>query len=290
MPEGPEVKRICEDLNYNYKNKILTNIYFIGGRYVKENKDFLPKNYLNLISTLPLLIYEIECKGKLIIIQLIDDSFINNIACNDSGNNNLGNTKIRYYVFINLGMTGAFDLKYTKHSHIVFEFKEENILLVGKYLYYSDTRRFGTIHFTSEQKEYDNKIYNLAGEFLGNNIISFKQFYYNIKNCNNKTYLVKALMDQKSICCGIGNYSLSEILHHAEIKNIDIKCSELSDEMIKKLYESCQYILNLSYKYCGATMKDYHRLDGSKGKFSKLFKVYEKGNKQLGKHGRSIYI
>lgn len=306
MPEGPEVKRICEDLNYNYKNRILTNIYFIGGRYVKnELNKSLPKNYLKLISTLPLKIEEVICKGKLIIIKLIDtvnDFIDNNIISTNFRNNDLGTSKTSngFYCFITLGMTGAFDLQYTKHSHIVFEFKEQDKLersglQIGKYLYYSDTRRFGTIHFSDDKKDFEKKINSLGGEFLngfatnelGFGLMTYKEFSKNIKR--NRTYLVKALMDQKSICSGIGNYSLSEILHDSGIKNVDIKCNELTDKEIDDLYVSCHIILNLSYKHCGATMKDYHRLDGSKGKFTKYFKVYEKGRYKLGKHGRSIY-
>ncbi len=273
MPEGPEIKRISEDLNNNYRGKILKNIYFTGGRYVKSDlTDSLPQNYLNLVSILPLKIRKIECKGKLIIIVLTS---INN---NEKGG--------KFYIFVTMGMTGTFDLHFRQHTHIVFEFEKESKLL-GKYLYYADTRRFGTIQFSPDKKVYKKKLASLGGDFLGENVISLQEFSDKIKK--NKEYFVKAIMDQKSICSGVGNYALSEILHLSKITNFNICCNELKNDEIGRLYESCKYILNESYKYGGASFKDYHRLDGSNGNFREKLKVYEKGKKVKGKHGRSIY-
>ena len=116
MPEGPEVKKLVDWLNLKIKNKKLTSIKIISGRYKKHQ---IPKNYNNFISKLPLQIKSVACKGKFIYFQF----------------NNSDLT-----IWNTLGMTGWWEEVKHKHNHIIFNFGE-------KKLYFNDMRNFGTFTF-----------------------------------------------------------------------------------------------------------------------------------------------
>lgn len=70
MPEGPEVLIISEQLDFYFNNKILNSFTFLGGKY----KDNPPENYNLFISSLPMKINKVFCKGKLIVFELGGDN------------------------------------------------------------------------------------------------------------------------------------------------------------------------------------------------------------------------
>ena len=61
MPEGPEVKYLVDSLNKKYKNKFISDINILGGRY-KRHKNLV--NYEEIKKILPLKILSINSHGK----------------------------------------------------------------------------------------------------------------------------------------------------------------------------------------------------------------------------------
>ena len=75
MPEGPELKTLCDSLQF-VKNKQINDLIILSGRYAKENAT--PEYFEDLKNDLPLKIKKIKVKGKLLYFILeILFSFIN---------------------------------------------------------------------------------------------------------------------------------------------------------------------------------------------------------------------
>lgn len=255
MPEGPEVKTIVDSLN-----QILcgSSIEKVSG--ISKDLDIEKIN-----SFLPLSVKKVGCKGKQIYIELDND----------------------WYILNHLMMSGYWSIQPDKYTRLTFEYKKE-----GKEskIYFNDVRKFAKTYFLTK-KEALTILDDIGEDFLNDNIKEEK-FISNLKKCGKK-YLVKCLMDQRSICSSIGNYLLSEILHRANI-HPESKCSEVDG---KKLYNSCKEVITESYDAKGVSKKDYKDVDGEKGSYYNCLRVYEKtkdekGRKVVkikGKHSRSIY-
>jgi formamidopyrimidine-DNA glycosylase len=274
MPEGPEVANISIQLNYKINGHILNDIQYIGGRYLNHG---LPEFHDEFVDSLPLVVKDVEFKGKLIIFVL---------------ENNYGD---KWWIFNTLGMSGGWNLEKSKHSHIVMNFCDQGD---GDdfQIFFTDQRRFGTIKYCKSYNEYQKKIKSLAGGFLGKHQISLDQFKKAV-NKNKKKNFAKALMDQKSICSGVGNYLLSEVCYQTGI-NPWKTFEDLSEKKIEELYHSISKTIADSFKAGGATIMNYSDIDGKEGDFIFSFQVYGQkedpdGNeirKFKGPHGRSIWV
>lgn len=274
MPEGPEVANIAIQLNIKLSSHILNDIQYIGGRYINHG---LPELHDEFVESLPLVVKEVEFKGKLIIFVL---------------ENKYGD---KWWIFNTLGMSGGWNLEKSKHSHIIFNFCDK-----GKgddfQIYFTDQRRFGTIKYCKSEQEYQKKLKSLAGGFLGKHQISLDEFKKAISK-NKKKNFAKTLMDQKSICSGVGNYLLSEVCYQTGI-NPWKTFEELSEEKIKELYYSISETIKSSFKSGGATIMNYSDIDGKEGEYTFSFQVYgqkkdpdgNKVRKGKGPHGRSIWV
>jgi formamidopyrimidine-DNA glycosylase len=247
MPEGPEVSILTNSLNKLLKNKTLIKVKVLkGGKY--ENKP--PKNYITFTKTLPLKVNRIRNKGKLMYWEFSNDTIMIN----------------------HLNMTGIWTIgKKLKHSALEFRFKRSDSSLNDDeddlILYYIDIRRFGRVEFT------DNKLFlnDIGPDIVNDKSFSFKDFL-KIAKTKKRINITKFLMDQKNIS-GIGNYIKSEVLYEAKIsphRNIE----DLSDEELKRIYLATKKITKLSLDWGGMSMSDFRDIDGKKGDFQKILKVY----------------
>ena len=265
MPEGPEVACLTEELNKNLKNKVLNDFEFIGGRYVKHS---LPEYFEEFKDCLPLKISKVEYKGKLIIFHF------------ENG----------WYMFNTLGMSGCWTYDKLKHSHVRLQYDDE------KEIFFTDVRRFGTVIFTNDENEYNKKLKSIANGFLGKYIISLEEFQKNVKK-HNKKNIAKGLMDQKSICSGVGNYLLSELVFDTGI-NPFLNFSDLEESDITTLYESCNRLINDSYNNGGTSIRNYTDMNGEDGDNYYNLKVYGQEEdpdgyeikKVKGPHGRTLWL
>lgn len=115
MPEGPELKVLCDGLKNILENNILSDIEILSGRYLLPEKK--PQLLDDLISFLPLKIKEINVKGKLLYFILENNWVILNT----------------------MGMSGSWTKVFRKHCHIEFTYND-----IDK-IWFCDPRRFGTI-------------------------------------------------------------------------------------------------------------------------------------------------
>jgi formamidopyrimidine-DNA glycosylase len=268
MPEGPEVRVIVDMMNFYMSGKVLWGMDFLSGHNKKEE----PENYSDFIGALPLRVDNVFCKGKLIV-----------IAFSKPGSKP-GSKRGKWWILNHLVMTGSWRLDRTEceESHIRGEMHFDETPLHGSLditsIYFTDVRDLGKFDFIYDHEEFYSKLSSLAPGFIGDYIIDYETFHSNIVKAK-KSSLISKLRDQKSICSGIGNYLLSEIMYDAELSHL-LRCDELSDKRIKRLYESCKSIITLSYRMGGLSIANYVDINGDKGGFGPLLKVYRKDGKE----------
>ena len=106
MPEGPEVKRMSQDLASEVSGKLLTSIEVLSGRYTKKPLAGLTE----VNKVLPTKIIGAGCHGKFMFML----------------------TSSGYNVWNTLGMTGRWSRTKTKHSRVEFAFES------GSKIYFED--------------------------------------------------------------------------------------------------------------------------------------------------------
>ena len=239
MPEGPEVRKTVDWLQ-KFKGKTLKSVGIISGRYGKKQEipgwdrfDF------------PVLLKDIDCKGKFIYFTLAD-------SLSD------------YYIFNTLGMSGMWSNVHSKHARVVFFFED------AEPLYYIDIRNFGTLKVVGTLKELNKKLKSLGPDMLQDGFEP-DQFYQLIHKRGHKT-IAEVLMNQK-IISGIGNYLKAECLYASKISPNRF-CCHISEKESSDLFYACRRIIRHSYENGGATISTYRQPDGKKGLYSRRFAVY----------------
>lgn len=227
MPEVVEVCITALYLKHFLSNKKITNINILNGRY-KRN----PMKKLSDVSKhYPLTVNNIDSKGKFIWFEF-----------SDKNNNNV-------FMLNTLGLEGGWSLVKSNSSNVEFCF-ENNL-----FLYFSDTRNFGTIEFTYDRQKLDDKLNELGDDLLKNNFTE-AEFRIRLGNVLKKKHggnieIIKVLMDQKrksGIGSGIGNYLSVESLYRAKISPYKTALEIYNDiQLCSKLSKSIKYIIKLSF-------------------------------------------
>jgi len=108
MPEGPECRRISENLAHFSNGKVITAVSALSGRYVKSAIEGLAS------ASFPTKIDGWGVKGKFIY-AVLDNSFA---------------------IWNTLGMSGSWKTEYSKHARVKIDFAD------GDVLYFTDARNF----------------------------------------------------------------------------------------------------------------------------------------------------
>ena len=183
------------------------------------------------------------------------------------------NTSNKNTLILHLGMSGYLSVneanfKKVKHDHIIINF--ECITGEKKCLIFNDQRRFGHIDF--------HCTFNLTKHFLIKNLgidgLSKNIKYDFLKKIfSKKTTIIKnVLLDQK-IICGIGNIYASEILFYSKIHPLK-KVNNLCKDEINLLLLRIDTVLSKAVLNGGTTIKNYKQPNGKVGYFKQKLKVY----------------
>lgn len=248
MPEGPEVRRMSEDLAAAVSEKTLETIEVISGRYTKKPIEGLTE----IISELPTKIIGAGCHGKFMYLLT------------SSGHN----------IWITLGMTGRWTKSQGKHSRVRLSLND------GQQVFFEDMRNFGTIKIVYGKHKLLNKLRSLGPDLLSEDVD--EDFFVTRLRDHDDKPITKALMNQK-IFSGIGNYVKAEALWLSEI-DPRIKIQEITDEKLKILCLAVKNVLRESYNTGGATFRTHKNFSGKSGDYSSRFlcygrKVDAEGNK-----------
>ena len=238
MPEGPEVKRMTEDLAAAVSERVLESVEVISGRYTKKPIEGLTE----LNQNLPAKVIGAGCHGKFI--YLLTNSGVN--------------------IWNTLGMTGRWSKKKTKHSRVGFSLQGETTV------YFEDVRNFGTLKCVYGKESLIKKLRSLGPDLLSEDID--EDFFVSRMREKDAKPITKVLMDQK-VFAGIGNYVKAEALWLSEI-DPRLSVDQISDKKLKILCSAVKNVLRESYNTGGATFRTHKNFSGALGDYSHRFLCY----------------
>lgn len=242
MPESAEVKIMTEFLKTKLINKIIIDVCFLKGQY----KDEQPNGFEELEQNLPVIVENVECKGKFIFFTLFNEN--------------------KYiYIMHNLGMSGRWQDQEDTYCRWFIELDN------NKKIWCRDPRCLATLEFTTDKKVVEDCLYKLGPDILTP--------YFNLPVWNRlllkyiDTNITVFLMNQE-IISGIGNYIKCEALYYAKISPVRKVGSLTSDESYR-LFEGIRIIPRISYNYNGVNLTNYSKT-GYKGDYNDHLKIYGK--------------
>jgi formamidopyrimidine-DNA glycosylase len=240
MPESAECLLTSEYLNMTLANKAITDFIFYSGQYEED----YPKGYIDFYDSLPLLVQEVKCKGKLIYF----------ICYNEYR---------KYYILHSLRMTGRWQEKRDIYCRWYIEIERK------KKMWFRDPRCLATLHFSSSERAFLTILEKLGPDILSAtfSLDMWRKLVLKYKNKN----ITAFLMDQ-NIISGCGNYLKAEVLYYAKISPMR-KISSLTESESEKVYEALRIIPRISYNNKGLDFADQH---GHKGFHEFHLKIYGK--------------
>lgn len=249
MPELPEVETTVRGLRKTISGLTIKDVWTDLATRDKRKKDTVaePKYFKK---------FKQEIKNKKI---LSIERRAKNILINISG----GKT-----VLVHLKMTGhlLFNNR-DNYVHVVFYFSN------GKYLAFSDIRKFGKITLLNTRVAHDSKHLNDIGpEPLDKNFTLKKLKERLDKKTNGKIKIV--LIDQ-SVIAGIGNIYSDEILWRAGV-HPERKVSTLKEPEVKLIFKAIKETLKRGIDFGGDSMSDYLNIYGQPGKFQLHHEAYRR--------------
>jgi formamidopyrimidine-DNA glycosylase len=164
---------------------------------------------------------------------------------------------------------------FSRFIHLVFELDN------GKYIAFSDMRKFGTIKLIQDKEAYDKEFDFVGPEPLDDNFI-FNDFKKVITKKPNG-YIKTVLMDV-SVIAGIGNIYSDEILFESKIPP-NRKVSSLTDKELRSIYQNTKKLLSKGITLGGDSMSDYRNPYGKKGEFQLHHKVYQRKDDKCVRRG-----
>jgi formamidopyrimidine-DNA glycosylase len=259
MPEAAEVQLTIEYLNICLENKIIKKWNFISGQYEEEK----PKGFDKFEKNLPLIVENVECKGKFIYITTF----------NENG---------YHYILHSLRMTGRWQNYEDKYCRWNIEIDGEN-----DKLWFRNPRCLATLEFTTDKSVLEKALNNLGPSILSS---EFSLDKWNEMIIQHKNKNITSFLMNQNIFSGIGNYIKAEALYYAKISPLR-KTGSLNPYEASKLYEGVKIIPRIAYNKNGLSIKDYKDFDGEKGNYEEDLKIYGKSNAKKTKtaDGRTTY-
>ncbi|MBR6965156.1 bifunctional DNA-formamidopyrimidine glycosylase/DNA-(apurinic or apyrimidinic site) lyase [Candidatus Saccharibacteria bacterium] len=164
-----------------------------------------------------------------------------------------------------------------KQTRVVFEFED------GK-LFFNDQRKFGFCKaMDSSEVEKDEFIKKLAKEPW---VMGVEELVEQFKR--HKNSVVKAVLLDQSIICGLGNIYADETLFFAGV-HPERRAGTISEVEAKKILEGARKVMQESIDSGGSTMATYVKADGTRGDYLEKFaQVFRKEGTPCPKCGTMI--
>lgn len=266
MPEGPEVRTIANQISDRLTSSPsrLVSVDILSGRYTRHGP---PADHGDFLQSLQLrpetsVIKEWNVRGKFQYAVLEDEE---------------------RSVWVTLGMSGRFSFNEDlDHKHARVNFLLEDVATKElRNLVFIDARNFGTVRFSLDRQELEQKLKTLGPDLLDSSDLTDSVFIKiarkSFSAAKNPLNVCKFLMNQKKIS-GVGNYILAEGLYKS---NIDPWCTldELSDDQLVTLIHHLRTTAQTSLTAQGLTRNkggSYRSLSGGVGKFEFELECYGK--------------
>jgi endonuclease-8 len=238
MPEIVEVKKYCDFIEKNVKNKKVKTIKILKGRY-KKHGSF--DGYKEIVKELPLKLLEAKSKGKFIYF-IFENNFVLYCTLGLSGGWTFKKKDSDKYKFPEimefLNVKDIDEYRDTSLDHLNIEFVFEK----GS-LFFFDTLSYGTISVSDDPDKLQKKLKDLGPDIMDVDT-SFKIFEEQL-NKQEKKKIGLVLVNQKLIS-GVGNYLRADILWVAKISP-HRKVHDLTKLELKKIYQAARDLTWIDY-------------------------------------------
>ena len=250
MPELPEVETVVRSLR-----PLVTGRHIVGAEFRGTRATTLRRLLMTPISEFQqrvehARIESVERFGKNIVFRLQRNS----------------GSDARLFLLVHLVMTGRLICErspeaVTRHTHMVLSLDEP-----GRWLHYSDIRRFGRIGLTDRLPD---ALSELGPEPLE---ISAEEFVARLRS--RRSMLKSLLLDQRFLR-GLGNIYADESLFRAGIHPA-AQAARLRRIRALRLYEGIRETLSLAIRQGGSSISDYVDGEGRRGFFQLEHQVYQR--------------
>jgi len=262
MPELPEVTTMVRGLQNKVLKRTIVDVWTDSEKNIKKPKDF--KDFKD--SLIRAEIRSIKRKGKLILFYF-DNEKVLIVHPKMSGHFLFGQWEKKKGEWKPL-MKGNLEDPMNRYIHLIFFLDNSEMLA------FSDLRKFARIELW-DRKDLDKAdILQVVGPDALE--ISLEEFEKGLKE--NKKKIKQVLMNQ-SFISGIGNIYSDEILFRAGISPLR-EAKSLKKKEVENLYSSIKPIFKKAIEFSGSSISDFRKIDGSKGDFQNLAKVYGKEGKE----------
>ena len=185
-------------------------------------------------------------------------------------------------LLLHLGMSGSLrvmpgDTPRLTHDHV------DLLLDSGQTLRFNDPRRFGSLHWLTEDPALHPLLRDLAPEPLGDD---FDAAYLH-RVTRGRRVAIKQLVMNSQLVVGVGNIYASEALFRAGVRPGRAARSLTRDECAR-LVKAIRAVLAMAIRFGGTTLRDYVGADGSPGYFRRKLYVYERGGEPCRRCGTPI--
>jgi len=270
MPELPEVETVRASLARDLVGRKFKSATVTNGRVVRRHKS--AKDFRVLVEGHS--VKAVQRLGKYLVIALDNES----------------------HLVIHLGMSGqllraksAKEPK-PKHTHVVFAFTQ------GGELRYVDPRTFGELFVSPAPAEgQEVAISKFARLSIGGEGLALRRRVPELAHLGidpfedqigwdrfaailrSRSTILKAVLTDQDIICGIGNIYSDEILFNAGLR-YDRPAESLSTIEIRRLHRSIAEILSEAIKHGGSTLDDEQFVDpdGKPGSYQQFHQVYNR--------------
>jgi formamidopyrimidine-DNA glycosylase len=185
-------------------------------------------------------------------------------------------------MILHLGMSGSLRIL-PGHSERLKHDQFDLLLESGQSLRLNDPRRFGSLHYTTEDPEQHKLLRALAPEPLEP---KFDAAYLH-RITRKRRAAIKQVLMNGHLVTGVGNIYASEALFRARISPRRA-ARRLSLADCARLVRSVRGALNAAIRAGGTTLRDYVGTDGNPGYFRQRLYVYERDGRRCRVCGASV--
>ncbi len=173
-------------------------------------------------------------------------------------------------LLLHLGMSGSLrvlpaETPRVAHDHL------DLVLDSGLALRFNDPRRFGSLHYTSEDPQQHPLLASLAPEPFDR---AFDARYL-ARITRGRRVAIKQLLMNSRLVVGVGNIYANEALFRARIRP-GRQARSLTRAEAARLVRAVRAVLANAIRVGGTTLRDYVNTDGDPGYFRQKLYVYER--------------
>lgn len=272
MPELPEVETIVRDLQKKVLGRKIKDVWTDWKKIIKRPIDF--EKFKEEIKGRK--IKEIERKGKNILFKLSGDKTLL-VHQKLTGHLLLGKWRQKDGGWRPIAQ-GPLEDQMNKFLHLIFWLDN------GEQLALSDLRKFAKVELWDTKDLLESEEFKRLGPEPLEKSFTFQKFDKALERQKGK--IKQILMDQ-TIISGIGNIYSDEILFEAKIHPFK-EVSKLTQVELKRIYQAIKKILKKAIKLRGESISNFRDLQGKKGYFDKMRKVYRREGEKCSRCGTII--